>query len=108
MAKTIHKREKQIKEVLTEAYDIFISRNSEYGDAAAMHGDVMNSLFPNGITLNNPNDFRRYTYISGVIGKLTRYCNNFNNGGHKDSTIDPINMLAMLSAFDKELENENS
>lgn len=95
--------------VLKESLEIFLDRNKVYGNAHQRHGKMMSVLFPNGIMLKTAEDFTRYTYISGVIGKLNRYCNNFNEGGHRDSSIDPINMLAMLTVFDdRQKDEENS
>ena len=101
-------REDHIKLIFDEAFEIFKDRNETYGDSGARHGNVMSCLFPDGVTLKTPEDFRRYTYISGVIGKLNRYVQSFQTGGHRDSAIDPINMLAMLLQCDEELQDEDS
>lgn len=101
-------REAEIELILKEAFNIFKDRNETYGDAHTRHANIMAAMFPFGITLESSEDFARYTYISAIISKVNRYSQNFNKGGHEDSCIDPINMFAMLVAFDRRMNNEDS
>lgn len=98
----LNPREKAVKRILDEAFDIFKDRNRVYGDSYKKHGAVMSAMFPSGLTLNNTEDFCRFMFISAVISKLNRYTENFDKGGHRDSSIDPINALAMMTMYDEE------
>jgi len=101
-------KEEKVSKVFTEAFRIFQERNAVYGDATKRHGEILSAMFPDGLTLKGPDDFCRFAMMGAVIAKMNRYAQNFNEGGHRDSAIDPINMLAMLVAFDEDCENEDS
>jgi len=93
-------------DVLERASDIYKERNAVYGDAADRHGEILAAMFPDGLTLKTADDFTRFMHINSVIGKINRYANNFESGGHLDSSLDPINALAMLTVKDQKGENK--
>lgn len=68
--------------------DLFAERNAQYGESYRQHGDLMKSLFPEGLTLTTAEDFARFAIINMIAGKLNRYTNNFHTGGHDDSLRD--------------------
>ena len=96
---------------LQDITELFKERNNAYNtesgiDAYKMHGDVMLSFFPEGITLNTSEDFGRMAIFDMLAGKMLRYANNFSYGGHSDSLNDISVYAQMLNDLDK--QNENS
>lgn len=73
---------------MEDALGTFKERNAVYKDSYILHGDIMRELFPEGIQLRTEEDFRRFGVINGIVGKLNRYCRNFEEGGHEDSAHD--------------------
>ena len=89
---------------LENAAKIYQQRNKEYGDSYKSHGEVMNSFFPNGLELNSVEDFNRFCLFNAVIGKMNRYAQNFNIGGHVDSLDDASVYAQMLQEIDSEIQ----
>jgi len=87
--------------ILDEAADTFRKRFPVYGKNAPKIGGAMAAMFPEGITLRTPEDFTRFYLLIMVITKLSRYVNNFTNGGHKDSLVDAAVYAAMLQSEDE-------
>lgn len=88
---------------LEAAAKTYEDRNKVYGDTYKMHGDVVTALFPNGVNLQGVEDHNRFGVLTMMVGKLTRYAQNFENGGHEDSLHD----LSVYSQMLKELDNES-
>lgn len=87
-------------EILTEAAATFKARNAVYGDNYKRVGEVMVALFPNGVTLKTTHDWERmHIFLLGIV-KQTRYCNNWEQGGHADSIRDNTVYSAMLESID--------
>lgn len=89
-----------VPEILSKAADLYTKRNATYDSAYLRHGKVLAAFFENGVTLKTEDDFIRFGALSAIIGKLTRYCPNFEEGGHTDSAFDAINFCAMLTEID--------
>lgn len=84
-------KKKQIKtavELMEEGLSTYEERNAEYGNSYHIHGEIMNALFPEGVDINDPDSFKRFGIVNGIVGKLNRYCRNFESGGHLDSAHD--------------------
>lgn len=95
------KKQKSVPEILTAAAKTFKERNAIYGDNyKGMHGDLMTAFFPDGITLVDHKDQIRYAAFNAIVAKLSRYANQWNEGGHQDSIHDVINFAAMLEEID--------
>lgn len=95
-----------VVEFLKDSIKTRIQRNELYGEqsfggAYKQHGQVMEMLFPNGITLNSPDDFNRFGVMNMMVSKLIRECNSFNDGGHEDSMRD----MPVYAAMMRELDN---
>lgn len=90
---------------LIEGAEIYAERNKIYGDNWIRFSKVMLALFPNGISLKTEDDFSRFQLFSHVVAKQTRYSNNWDVGGHADSSIDLSVYGAMLSAIDEEIRS---
>ena len=92
-------------EFLSKGADIFRKRNAVYGNNYLNVGKCFIGLFPDGIELKTEDDFNRFhIFMLGVV-KLTRYANNWKNGGHLDSSDDAMVYLAMLSSIDEEIKS---
>lgn len=91
-----------VPEMLRNAAKIYEERNKLYGDNYKRFGEIMNSLFPNGLTLHNVDDFNRFGVFVQVVSKITRYAENFTRGGHPDSLDDNAVYSMMLQELDYE------
>ena len=90
-----------VPDILNDAAELFKSRNAEYGNAYKNHPSLMFAMLGN-IELKTEEDYNRYEAITSIVGKLNRYCKNFNNGGHKDSADDLVVYAAMLAEIHSE------
>lgn len=89
-------------DVLERAAETFRERHAVYGDNYKLVGAVMTALFPNGIILKTAQDHNRFHILMLEIVKLTRYVQNWNEGGHEDSQLDLSVYAAMLVSIDRE------
>ena len=85
---------------LSAAAETFQERNAIYGDGWVRVGLLIEALFPEGVKLLTAKDHERFSQIILLAVKLTRYCNNFNAGGHRDSVHDMITYAAILESID--------
>jgi len=100
------KSEDRVTEIMKENIEIREERNSGYGEPVyggcyKQHGHVMEALFPSGFEVNNAQDMSRFAIVDTLVGKLTRYANNFVDGGHQDSLKDIQVYAAMLQELDE-------
>ena len=96
---TVFTNTKSPYEILNESAEFFIERNKEYGNAWTRHGEIMQSMFPDGITLETEKDFFMYHCIVMDVVKTTRICNAMANGNdHEDSWKDKIVFSAMAKS----------
>lgn len=93
---------KTADKILESAAETFRERNKVYGDNYKNVGQVMKGLFPDGVTLLTEEDHNRFHLLFLDVVKLTRYCNNWEKGGHQDSIHDSIVYGAMLESIDSE------
>lgn len=93
-------------DVLEQALAIFRQREKVYGGNKKRVGNIMAALFPDGVTLRTANDMERYQHLELAIVKLSRYVNNWDQGGHADSSLDAANYLAILTAIDANIAEE--
>jgi hypothetical protein len=92
-------------DLLDKAADLYRQRNAVYGDNFEQIGPVMKGLFPNGIKLETEADFIRFHLLMLDVVKTSRYCNNFDKGGHLDSIQDKTVYCAMVEAADTNTKN---
>jgi hypothetical protein len=95
------KRIKKPDQSLGELADLYRQRNAIYKDTYKRHGHVMDALFPDGLDIEGVKDFNRLALLDMMIGKLTRYTNNFDKGGHEDSLDDLSVYTQMLKEIDQ-------
>lgn len=86
---------------LRAAADIYEQRNKVYGDNYKKFGHSFFNLV-NGMTVETPHDLNRMGVLTQILSKLSRYCENFNKGGHDDSLDD----LAVYACMLKELDQD--
>ncbi|QIG71675.1 putative dehalogenase hydrolase-like protein [Rhizobium phage RHph_TM40] len=87
-------------DLMNDSAELYRQRNLVYGDSYRRHGEIMAKLFPNGVTLKTAEDFNRFGILNMKISKVTRYCQNFEKGGHLDSVIDDGVYTFMLAELD--------
>ena len=92
-------------EVLKAATNTFKERHDVYGDNYLVVGEVMKALFPSGIYLQDEDDHNRFHLFMLQIVKLTRYTQNWDNGGHEDSLLDLSVYAAMLVDVDRKIND---
>lgn len=97
-------RQPGVPEMLRAAAATFEERNATYGDAYKGYGPVMSALFPQGLWLNEVDDWNRAGVFFMMVGKMMRIAANLATGGHKDSAHD----LIVYSAMMEELTNEKA
>lgn len=93
-----------VMELLRKA-KVFEERNRVYGDNYKRFGAVMKLLMETQqpVNLFDPVIGNRFGVLVQIVAKITRYCENFDRGGHDDS-LDDIAVYAMML---KELDNSN-
>jgi|TARA_R110002096_G_scaffold404993_4_gene602906 hypothetical protein len=89
-------------ESLEELANLYRQRNQLYGDNYKNFGNVVSSLFPDGIHVDGASNINRLSVLFHIIDKVTRYIANFNDGGHEDSLDD----ISVYSQMLKELDND--
>lgn len=89
---------------LRKAADIYAERNAIYGDNYKHFGKVVEALFPNGVNsvpgADKAEQYNRLGVLIQIISKLTRYCAQFEKGGHADSLDDLAVYACMLQELD--------
>jgi hypothetical protein len=95
---------KTAAEFLREGAKTFEERNAIYGNNYLNVGNAMVGFFPNGVTLKTVDDWNRMHILLLAIVKKTRYCNQWNSGGHSDSIHDSMVYDAMLESIDAEIQ----
>jgi hypothetical protein len=89
--------------MLQQASETFKQRFELYGDNYKKFGIVMQALMPKESDVSSIENHNRLGLLTQIIYKLTRYCENFNKGGHKDSIHDLCVYAAMLESLDDEI-----
>lgn len=98
------KKANTVPSMMREAAGVYEERNAIYKDTYKRHGHVMAALFPEGVWIepSNPKDQNRLAIVEMMVGKMTRYCANFDQGGHDDSLLDISVYANMLREIDNE------
>ena len=99
-------KQDRVVEILEENIQVRTERNDSYGEETfggcyKQHGHVQSMLFPDGFTIHDAHNMSRMGCLNMIIGKLVRYCNQFENGGHADSLSDIQVYAAMLQELDE-------
>lgn len=95
----------RVEENMAEMAKTFVERNKIYGNNFFDNGEVLAILFPESPKLETALDYSRLDLFKMIVGKLTRYAKNYNNGGHQDSIRDLAVYAVMLEALDAEINS---
>ena len=100
-------KKKTVPDMLKEAAKLYEEKNKIYGDNYKRFGSFFACLFPDGLEFSSSpetrvNEFNRLGVLVQMIGKLTRYSENFLRGGHEDSLDDLCVYSMMLKELDRE------
>lgn len=87
-------------DLLAKMADTYRERNAVYGDNWRTVGQVMISLFPDGIRLETAKSFNEWHLFELIVVKLTRFANS--KLTHADSIHDIAVYAAMIEAAIKE------
>lgn len=98
---------KDAADLMQEAMETFRERGKVYGKNYYQFGDVMCAIFPDGLEAKTVQDWRRLGVLVQIVGKLTRYSNNFSKGGHQDSIHDTGVYSFMLEELDLIIDEED-
>lgn len=90
-----------VDQMLQEAAELFADRNAEYGNSFEEFGRIMRAFFPGGISVITEKDMNRLMLLLYLMGKLHRYTQNFEKGGHEDSLKDIAVYATMLRYIDR-------
>lgn len=95
--------QESVLKLLRGSADTYQERSAVYKDNFRSVGRVMEALFPDGAPKLGPAvDYDRWHIFELIIVKLTRYANNYEDGGHEDSVVDMVAYLGILHALDEE------
>lgn len=86
--------------ILNDAAKTFAQRSAIYGDNYKRFGPAFLALFPDGKLpeIKSAADVTRLGLMVQIVGKMTRYAENFTTGGHLDSARDMCVYAAMLES----------
>jgi hypothetical protein len=105
---TIHgypPRGKTVPEMLVALGDLYQKRNKLYKNNYKHFGKVMLGMFPDGLILKTEADFNRLAIFVQIASKMTRYGQQFADGGHTDSLDDVAVYSQMLQEYDREIKS---
>lgn len=83
-------------ENLLKAADLYGIKNKDYVNGYNAIGDVLHAMFPAGLAIDQPEQFRRLSTFIMCVTKLQRYAVHLAQGGHEDSAKDLTVYSAML------------
>jgi hypothetical protein len=69
------KRQKSIVDLFDKRKKVFLEKSNDYGEAYLKSGELLEKIFPNGITLKTWKDHCSYQLITRKMDKLLRYTN---------------------------------
>ena len=88
---------------LANLASLFKQRHNVYGRDYEQVGEVLHGFFPNGLTLDTSEKFRRFYMFTFLLSKLNRYSQCLARGeGHSDSLKDLAVYAMMLNQLDEE------
>jgi len=99
-----HKKKSTVPKRLAKLGKLFEDRHKIYGPDYVYVGDVLFSMFPDGLTLRTPEQFRRFYMFVFILSKINRYSQCLARGtGHRDSLNDISVYSQMLEELDDDL-----
>jgi hypothetical protein len=94
-----------LAERLVEMGRLHAERQSVYGDDYRHIGEVLEGMFPRGLTLSGQEQFRRFALFCQVVGKSSRYAQSLARGTHHP---DSMNDVTVYSQMIRETDDEAS
>src|SRR4249920_3507434 len=94
------KKSRTPAEMLAALGELNTARGKTYGPYSTI-GKVMAAYFPNGITLNTPEEHVRFSLFLFMANKLVRLSTHLPDGVHKDS-LDDIAVYAQILQYEEE------
>lgn len=86
-----------VPEILRAGAKTYEARNLIYGDNYKDFGPALMHCFGGAIPrMTSETDATRLNLVICCLNKITRYCQTFDKGGHKDSAHDLMVYAAML------------
>ena len=96
-----------VDKALQRLAGLYRDRNGVYGDNYKNFGGLMKALekfVPEGrFRIETEDDWNRMGVLIQIVSKITRYCANYNRGGHPDSLDDSSVYSQMLNELDREI-----
>lgn len=92
---------------LRAAADLFEERNAAYGSNFVTMGPVLHAMFPQGLTVETPDEWQRIFSIVMFAMKTTRYASNIRRGGHRDS-LDDQAVYSLMAAYTDDLTQHHA
>lgn len=83
-------------ENLLKAAELYAVKNKDYANGYNDIGKILSVMFPLGLSLKTPEQFRRLSTFIMCVTKLQRYAVALAEGGHEDSARDLTVYSAML------------
>ena len=99
---------KSVPQALTDLGQLYEERNKLYGDNYKNFGFTLAGIFPQGITLNTPEQFNRFALFLNIIHKATRYGRAMPDGGHADSLDDLAVYAQMAREYDALVKDQQN
>ncbi len=93
-----------VPEALKKLGELYRERNAVYGNNYILHGKMMMALFPRGVQLRTEDDFNRFAVFIHIMTKVSRYAQQFHNGGHPDS-LDDLAVYSQILRHVDEIAN---
>lgn len=84
--------------ILEDMAKTFRERGKVYGDNYIRFGNMLHALFPNGLTINTPEDWVKFGFFFNIMQKASRFTTK-NAMTHADSVHDMGVYSAMLEAW---------
>lgn len=98
-------KETFVGKLLRDAAQTYDERNAIYGDNYKKFGSWVRPLM-SGVRIETESDFTRIGILVQMFSKISRYVENFNGVGHRDSLLDLSVYSAMLAEIDNMLQSE--
>lgn len=94
---------KSVPDALRDLGNLYAERNKLYGSNYKFFGNILHGIFPDGITLNGPEEFNRFALFLQLVHKISRYARSMPKNGHEDSLDDTSVYAQLLQEYDREL-----
>lgn len=97
-----------VGEKLAHLGKIYEERGAVYGKDYHHTGQALAAMFPDGLVLRTPEQFRRHMILCFMLAKLMRHANSImaHGAGHLDS-LDDLSVYAQMARELEEMERKD-